>query len=111
MNSLQRWLTLVLDGVNLVLALVLVVFTVFWKNTTESSIGLGFMGLLKLGDGLEFFVTIWTKMEMHIGTIARLRVFQRETPQEVDDPDAVDVPAEWPEHGVIEFKNVHATYR
>lgn len=112
MSSLQRWLTLVLDSINMILVLVLVVFAVFWDHsTTTSGIGLGFMGLLRLGEGLEFFVTIWTKMEMYMGTIARLRTFEQQTPQEVDDPRRVRVPASWPEQGVIEFKDVSATYR
>ena len=112
MNSIQRWLTLVLELTNLVLAVVMVIFAVFWDHaTTQSSIGLGFIGLLSLGEALQFFVTTWTTMETSMGAIARLRAFKEETPQEFDDPNPLRVPQKWPEHGLIEFNNVTATYK
>lgn len=112
MSCIQRWLTLVLELTNLVLAVIMVIFAIFWDHaTTKSSIGLGFIGLLSLGEALQFFVTTWTTMETSMGAIARLRTFWEETPQEVDDPNPVHVPPKWPQQGVIEFKDVTATYK
>ena len=112
MSAIQRWLALVLDGNNLVLALVLMSFACYWNYTTsQTGIGLGFIGLLSLGSNFNFFIDTWTNVETSIGAIARLRSFIEETPQEQDHPEPERYLRDWPERGKIEFKNVFAEYR
>lgn len=74
MSAIQRWLALVLDANNLVLALILISFACYWNHTTtQTGIGLGFIGLLSLGSNFNFFMHIWTSPETSIGTWLPLR--------------------------------------
>lgn len=111
MSAIQRWLGLVLDVVNLILGLILLCFALYWNNTTsESGIGLGFIGLLTLGTNFSHFMELYALMETSLAAVARLRTFVQDTPQERDDPNPVQVGVKWPSEGKIEFKNVSAGY-
>lgn len=111
MSCIQRWLGLVLDLINLVTALVLICFALYWNNTTsESGIGLGFLGLLNLGNNFAHFMELFAQMESSLAAVARLRFFVNDTPQEEDDIDAEQLDAAWPSNGKIKFRNVSAAY-
>lgn len=111
MTCIQRWLGLVVDGNNLFVAVILMLFAIYWGATTsKSGIGLAFIGLINLTSNVDGMMSMWVGLETSLGAIARLKNYVRDTPQQLDHPDPVDVPENWPERGDIVFDNVSAHY-
>ncbi|KAJ2983292.1 hypothetical protein NQ176_g797 [Zarea fungicola] len=111
MNSIQRWLKLVLGLTNSFLALTLVIITVHLKkSTTQSAVGLSFIAIFAFDRTIIFLLESWTQLETSTGALSRLRQFKQETPQE-NRLSLVDVPDNWPSAGKIDISNVTARYR
>lgn len=112
LNYVQTWLALVLDSHNLVIAMVLTCVAAYVdKSTSQTGIGLGFVGLLSLSKMFSFFMSMWTVIETSLDSLGRIRSFNEETPQEVDNINPEDISDGWPAHGDIVFDNVSAAYR
>lgn len=110
-NSIQQWLNLVLGLTTTFLALTLVIITVhLQKSTTQSAVGLSFVGILAFNRTITFLLESWTQLETSTGALSRLRQFKQETPQE-NHLSLVDVPDNWPSAGKIDISNVTARYR
>ena len=60
---------------------------------------------------LSSLVIGWTQLETSLGAIARLRVFESETPNEAKESENVEPPAAWPSRGAIEFRSVTASHK
>ncbi|OAA60779.1 ABC transporter [Cordyceps fumosorosea ARSEF 2679] len=107
----QAFLTLVLELVVTLMALVLAILALFVKDSTDSNAaGLAFLNLIFIGQGFTMAVNAWTGMETSVGSLARLRDFLRDTPMECKD-GAVDLPTDWPSRGEVVFTNVTARYK
>lgn len=52
----------------------------------------------------------WTLLETSLGSIARLKDFQEDVKPE-DEDDKPEPTGNWPEAGVIEFRNVTAAHK
>lgn len=108
---IQRWLSLVLDLMVSVLAVILMVIVV----KLRASIGPGYVGLALLNvmgfsESLAWAIRQWTGLETSIGAVARLKNFATLTPNENLPDEIQPVPLSWPTHGVIELRNVSASY-
>lgn len=109
MQTIQRWLSLVLDISTTIVATAIVSFASFWTQTaTQSSIGLGLLGLMDWNENFANWVSCYIQFETSLGAAQRLRTFIAETPVEVDK-SSKGVP-NWPSNGHIVFDNVTARY-
>lgn len=112
LNCIQRWLALVLDCHNLVIAMLLTCVASYADNSTsQTAIGLGFIGLLSLTKMFAFFMSMWTAMETSLGSLARIRSFERDTPLEPKQHQLEVINSSWPSKGKIVFDNVSAAYK
>jgi ATP-binding cassette, subfamily C (CFTR/MRP), member 1 len=109
---IQRWLNVVLDLFVACIALSLVAFALnFASGTSKGAIGLAMVNIIGFNKSLTLLIELWTGLETSLGAIARLKYFMASTPQETQDTECQDPPAQWPSKGVIEIKNVTASYR
>lgn len=111
--SLQRWLELVIGLSVAGFAVVLVGVAVGATNT--DSLGAGFVGLallnvVTLSENLQGLILQWTVLETSIGAVARIRDFEKSTPSENKEGESGVPPEDWPDKGVVEFKDVVASY-
>lgn len=107
----QAFLSLTLDIVSGVIALVLAIITLFVRSPSQNATGLAFLTLVNLGTSFNRFVTYWASSETSVGSLSRLRDFVRSTPREARPDKAVELPPNWPTNGVIQVRNISARYR
>lgn len=112
MFCIQRWLQVVLDLFVAGMALVLVAFSVnFSGSTNKGAIGLAMVNLIGFNQTLTHVIDQWTRLETSLGAIARLKWFMANTPNENKEEEKEIPVIDWPTQGVIELKNVTASYR
>ncbi|KAJ6788206.1 hypothetical protein PWT90_02171 [Aphanocladium album] len=108
--TIQQWLTMVLGLLSAGLGITLVAMALFIDQTSSASaIGLSFMGLIWLSIALENMMAAWTGLETSSGALARLTVFEEETPQE-PRRQSEGLPSNWPSEGRVQMEKVFATY-
>ncbi|OJK04669.1 hypothetical protein ASPACDRAFT_1892879 [Aspergillus aculeatus ATCC 16872] len=107
---IQRWLALVLDLIVAAEAVLLVSLAVNLRAATSIGLlGVSLNNILSFNQSLSSLITGWTQLEISLGSIARIKDFERET--QLEDTHHNDtVPASWPDRGAIEFKAVTAQY-
>lgn len=108
--AIQRWLQLVLNLVVAGIVVVVLGACIALKSSNKVSAGaagVAFLNAVTLGETLTQFILAWTGLETSLGAIARIALFQHETPVEEDNPT---VPMNAPGAGGIKFENVWATY-
>lgn len=111
MYAIQRWLTLVLNGLGLAMAVVLVSIAVcFTKTTSQASLGLALIGFLSYSFVVEALVMNWTGLETSLGAVRRIKAFVEDTPIETDKPGAIPPPRNWPSKGLVVLKDVSCSY-
>lgn len=109
LGMIQQWLNLVLDLVVAVLATALTALAV-QLHSSSGFTGASLVTLLGFGENLSGIVIYFTRLETSIGAIARLKTFNETVkPEDNDDEDLVP-PEDWPQKGVIEMKDVSASY-
>lgn len=110
--SFKRWLLLVLDQYILIVATLLVALGLYWPETvTQAGLGMALALLTGYNQTLKKSVMVFTDLETSVMAVARLRAFVHEAPSEEDSPDAIRQAPNWPSEGVVEMKQVGATYR
>ncbi|XWW92334.1 hypothetical protein V2A60_000257 [Cordyceps javanica] len=108
--TIQQWLRLVLGLVNATLGTLLVAVAIFSRHSSsQSSIGLAFMGLIFVSSSLELTIDMWTRLETSSGALERISSFRTRTPQETSRSQK-QLPQNWPSKGQVEFRNVSAYY-
>ncbi|RDW71574.1 cyclic peptide transporter [Coleophoma cylindrospora] len=108
---IQRWLSLVLDLLVTVLAVIMMVLVVKLRNSVDSGfVGLAILNVINFSQSLAWIIRQWTSLETSIGAISRLKNFTLSTPNENLAGEDQPVAESWPEHGGIEFKNLVASY-
>ncbi|KJZ80040.1 hypothetical protein HIM_00754 [Hirsutella minnesotensis 3608] len=110
--SIQRWLTLVLDMLVAVSAVLLVLFGVTMGASTPGNMAIALYSVLGFSESLANLLSSWTSLETSLGAISRLKKFEKETPQE-NHPSLnsqVELPPAWPARGHLEWRNVEASY-
>ena len=109
---IQQWLALVLGLLSAGLAVILVALVVTLRSiSTPGFTGLALLNMMTFNQSLMAMVVYWTKVEICLGAVARIRNFELDVktenlPDENDNP-----PDDWPRNGDIEFRNVSASYK
>lgn len=105
----QQWLTLAMNLIVLILAVLLVALATQLRAQPGFA-GAGLVSLINFGTLLTGIITAYTTLEVSLGGIARLKHFSEATEQE-DSPGEDHVPGrEWPSTGSIEIRDVSAGY-
>ncbi|CAK7208856.1 hypothetical protein SCUCBS95973_000253 [Sporothrix curviconia] len=123
--AVQRWLQLVLNLSVAGLVVVVLGTSVALKQgnlkakISPGAVGVAFLNAVTFGETITHFITAWTGLETSLGAIARISLFQRQTPIEQDLPGLGNgvrqiAPAsptfQNPAIGAVRFENVWATY-
>ncbi|CAK7201918.1 hypothetical protein SEUCBS139899_004634 [Sporothrix eucalyptigena] len=125
--AVQRWLQLVLNlSVAGLLVVVLGTSVALKQGNTKAKIspgavGVAFLNAVTFGETITQFITAWTGLETSLGAIARISLFQRQTPIEKDiagdGNQALRLGSgqslhemQSPSVGTVRFENVWATY-
>lgn len=106
---IQQWLTLVLDIVVMVLAVVMTTLAVRLHSSSGFA-GASLFSLMSFGESISDIVIFYTKLETSIGAIARLKMFTENVKPEDRDEEDIVPPVQWPQNGVVELKGVSASY-
>ncbi|KAK4133595.1 P-loop containing nucleoside triphosphate hydrolase protein [Trichocladium antarcticum] len=109
--AVQRWLTLVLDLVVAAVAVLLMVLVVELRGTVAAGgVGLAMLNVIQFSQNIKLLVTFWTTLEMHIGSVARIKSFTNTAVPEDRPGEDQEPPPGWPSAGAIEFENLSASY-
>ncbi|KGO73238.1 ABC transporter, integral membrane type 1 [Penicillium italicum] len=106
---IQQWLTLVLDLVVMVIAVVMTTLAVRLHSSSGFA-GASLFSLMSFGESISGIVVFYTKLETSIGAIARLKLFNENVKPEDRDEEDIIPPIQWPQNGVVELKGVSASY-
>ncbi|PMB71297.1 Multidrug resistance-associated protein 1 [Beauveria bassiana] len=108
----QRWLQLVLELVVAGLAVAIACVAVGLRGKVAAgAVGVAFLNVTTIGSTLTNFIIAWTSLETSLGAIARIAVFERDTPKEIADGQEKTVVSDaWPSKGHVQIENIHATY-
>ncbi|KAE9371145.1 putative multidrug resistance-associated protein [Stipitochalara longipes BDJ] len=108
---IQRWLSIVLEVMVAILAIILMVLVVEFRDSVEPGyVGLALLNVISFSSFLIWMVKQWTSLETSIGAISRLKTFTTTTPNENLPGEDQPVPVNWPAHGAIEIRNLSASY-
>ncbi|ATY64240.1 ABC multidrug [Cordyceps militaris] len=111
MFCIQRWLQVVLDLFSAGMALVLVIFAVILPSSTSGgAVGLALVNVISFNFTLSSVIMAWTQLETSLGAIARLKWFNKYTPNENKSEETEKPGVDWPSQGRIELENVVAAY-
>lgn len=111
MYSLQRWLTFIMEVMFGSISIVFVAIAVHLpKSITEAGLGLGFLQVMMFGRSINRLIDGWTRMEISLGSVLRLYLFQKHTPVEPRE-SFQQLPKNWPARGNIRFEGVTAWYK
>ncbi|KAH8701117.1 putative ABC multidrug transporter [Talaromyces proteolyticus] len=110
--AVQRWLTLVLDLVVACIATILIILVVELRGSISAGyVGVALFNIIQFSQSIKLLITFWTTLETHIGSIARVKIFNETVKSEDEPGENGMVPPEWPGQGAIELKSVSAGYR
>jgi ATP-binding cassette subfamily C (CFTR/MRP) protein 1 len=108
---IQRWLSLMLNILTVVIATVVVSLAVSIPSTSSAgSLGLALLNILGFNGQLSTFVVAWTTIETSASAVARCRDFEQKTPREQLPLETAKPNEEWPAEGKISFRELRATY-
>ncbi|KAF7712524.1 ABC multidrug transporter [Penicillium ucsense] len=105
----QRWLGLVLNLVNLGLALILVGVTTATRGISGGFLGVALINLMSFGPSLSDLVNVWSTLETSLAAVERVKYFAEETPAESTEAP-VQLDSQWPHAGAIQFQDVSLRY-
>ncbi|KAL6886032.1 P-loop containing nucleoside triphosphate hydrolase protein [Trichoderma evansii] len=103
----QNMLSLVLDLVTAVLAIVVISIAI---GTQGEGLGLALFSIVGLGTSTKLLIAQWTELETSLGAMRRINIFARDTPSEVSPSRSETPPNDWPSKGTVEFRDVSLGY-
>ncbi|KAG8676479.1 hypothetical protein FPOAC2_02575 [Fusarium poae] len=110
--AVQRWLTLVLDMIVTVIAVLVVVLVTQLRGVLSAGlIGVALVNIIQFSQHLKLLLTFWTTLETHIGAISRIKSFTSDTASEHEPQEKEQPPSVWPSKGTIMFDQVSAGYK
>jgi ABC-type multidrug transport system fused ATPase/permease subunit len=110
-TALQRWLSLRLDAVGILLVFVVGILLVTSRFDVSPSIGgVVFSYVLSIVQLLQLTVRQTTSVENDMNSVERLHQYNKNLAQE-NFAGSDTIPASWPEQGEIEFGSVSMRYR
>ncbi len=82
------------------------------SGSSSAALGLALVNLLSFNAALAELIDAWTTLETSLGAVARLISFEKSTPTEQlgTDIQVPDVPQDWPNRGLVEFKDMMCGY-
>ena len=106
----QLWLNVTLDLVSSTMAVILVTLALCVPTSSDPGlIGIGMSTAMMLTGTLQNVIQAWTHAEVSLGSIARTRTFEKETPNE--NPEEANEPGfGWPQ-GNVQALNLSVTYK
>lgn len=107
----QQWLTLVLNLITTVLAIIIVCLAVKFRESVSAGLtGVSLIQLITLAETVKLLIQFWTSLETSLGAVARIKSFSEETPSEMQPGEDQQPPEQWPAYGIIEILGVSASY-
>ncbi|OQE44656.1 hypothetical protein PENCOP_c002G02557 [Penicillium coprophilum] len=108
---LQCWLKMMLDCIITSFAVVLIAFTISYRNTTAGAdLGLALNLIIVANTTLLKLVQSWTSLETSLGAISRLKSIQDCVPTEDNTKHTVDPGLRWPSSGNLHVSDVSVGY-
>jgi len=107
----NRWVELRLQFVSATIILVLAVLAVLGRDTVDPSlVGLALNYALGVTESMMWLVRDYSEWQSHLVAIERIQDY---TDKHTEAPAYLSkrVPAQWPEHGRVVFKNYSSRYR
>ncbi|KAF1976918.1 ABC transporter [Bimuria novae-zelandiae CBS 107.79] len=112
---IQQWLTLALDIIVAILAVILVTILVVWRDSFDpGAVGVSLVTIMTFNQNLAMLVKFWTQLETSVGAVGRIKSFIEKTPSEETElgiHEPMVGPDDWPTRGAIRFQNVSAFYK
>lgn len=107
----QRWLEVVMELSTTALALLVVGFSVYLRDSVSVSMtGVSLVQLISMSEALSLLIQFWVQLETSLGAVARIGQFADETPQEDDPDEKAEPPLAWPSKGHVVIDNIRASY-
>ncbi|KUJ23459.1 putative ABC multidrug transporter [Mollisia scopiformis] len=107
---IQQWLTLVLNMVVMIMAVILTTQAVRLRSNSGFA-GASFVTLMQFGENLSGIVMFYTMLETSLGAVSRLRNFSLNIiPEDKPEIEDIEPPEDWPQKGKIEIKSISASY-
>ncbi|KAM0437028.1 hypothetical protein ACHAQK_007506 [Fusarium lateritium] len=113
-ESVQNWLSFVLDIIVTILAVALVGMVVTWPHLFDAgSVGVSLVMLISFSNLLTRLLKAWTSMESSIGAVSRVKRFVADTESEKDGESGRDtvLPEGWPLNGRLSLEDVFAAHK
>ncbi|THY55073.1 putative multidrug resistance protein [Aureobasidium pullulans] len=110
-HCLQRWLTVTIDFVVGLFAILLAVILIELRSSIGGGfIAVGLVNIMSFNGQLKGLITHWTSMEISMGAVSRIRGFAQNTVNEDENVLASTAPEQWPFMGSIRVQNLRVTY-
>ncbi|RDW75547.1 hypothetical protein BP6252_06689 [Coleophoma cylindrospora] len=107
----HQWLTLVMNIIVAILAVVLVSLgTHLHRGHNSGLVGAGLVTIITFGALLTSIVNSYTGLEIYLRAISRLKMFAESTEQEGQPEENYTPKLEWPRRGKVELKDVSVSY-
>ncbi|KAE8352698.1 P-loop containing nucleoside triphosphate hydrolase protein [Aspergillus coremiiformis] len=111
LTCIQRWLSVVLDLLVTVLAVILTALATTLRSSTDpGKLGVSLTAVMVFNQTLQELVDSWTGLETSLGAIARTRSFELKTPSEHQVGENCIPAPDWPSRGAIDIQSVSASY-
>lgn len=108
---IQRWLSIVLDAMVAVLAVLLMVLIVELRESVGAEYAsLALLNIMSFSSSLAWIVRQWTSLGTSTGAVSRVTYFTSTTLTENLEGECQPVPDNWPDQGGIVLKTVSASY-
>lgn len=112
MYCIQRWLALVLDLIVAGEAVLVVGLALGLRSSTSAGLlGVSLNSILAFNKRVRNLIEGWTELETSLGSITRVRDFERGVLPEAKEGEDREPPLDWPQRGEIEFRKVSASHK
>src|ERR1700677_984978 len=110
MRCVQTWLSVAIDLLIAVLALILAALALnIPSSSSGGAIGVALTSMLGLNSSLKVLLQNWTAAETSLGSVARTKAFEENTPNENLPEEIQDPGDEWPQ-GQVQLSDVEVTF-
>lgn len=107
----QRWLTIVLDIIVAVVAVLLMSLAVILRSRVNPGfLGVAMVNLMNLNNTLTNLIEFWTLLETSLGAVSRIKEFTDSTKSEDLPGEDRTPPPGWPLRGDLEIIEMSAAY-
>ncbi|KAH8681655.1 putative ATP-binding cassette transporter [Xylariales sp. PMI_506] len=107
----QRWLNLVLDLIVAAEAVLVVGLALGLRSGTSAGLlGISLTTIVSFNYSMTSLINGWTQLETSLGSVSRVRNFERDVKPESKEGENFQPPPDWPQKGMIEFRGVTASH-